>query len=235
MSDDKKPVVNIPEVELPIKPLIKEEILEDIERRLGVIQSDFKDGLHLVARHPKSVTFFGSARFDENNKYYQQAKDLAFKLAIESFSVVTGGGPGIMEGANRGAYEAGGQSVGFSIELPHEQVTNPYVKDNVDFYYFFSRKVCLTFSAEAFVYFPGGFGTLDEFFEIITLIQTHKISPVPIILIGLDYWQPLDNFIKEILEEKYKTIYQENRKIYYITDNLDEAISLIKETPVRHF
>jgi uncharacterized protein (TIGR00730 family) len=235
MSDNKKPVVNVPEVELPITPLTKEQILEDIERRLSVIKKEFEDGLHLVAKHPKSVTFFGSARFDENNKYYQQAKDLAFKLAEEGFSVVTGGGPGIMEAANRGAYEAGGQSVGFSIELPHEQVTNSYVKDNADFYYFFSRKVCLTFSAEAFVYFPGGFGTLDEFFEIVTLIQTNKVPAVPLILIGMDYWQPLDNFIKKILEEKYKTVYHKDRELYHLTDDLDEAVSLIRETPIRHF
>jgi len=111
-----------------------------------------------------------------------------------SYPIFTGGGPGIMEGANRGALEAGGKSFGLTIELPHEQSTNPYLTKHLDFYYFFSRKVCMTFSAEAFIFFPGGVGTLDEFFEILTLVQTGKIEKLPIVLVGVEFWSKLDEF-----------------------------------------
>src|SRR5690606_36408416 len=176
-----KKVINKPEIDLSIDPVTIDELEEAIHNRISVIQKEFEDGFHFIKKHPKSVTFFGGARFDNTNPFYQQAVDLAKLLVKERYTVVTGGGPGIMEAANRGAQEGGGHSLGLTIELPHEQVTNQYVTDHVGFNYFFTRKVCLTFSAEAFVYFPGGFGTLDEFFEILTLVQTKKIPKVPII------------------------------------------------------
>ena len=138
-----------------------------------------------------------------------------------------------MEAGNRGAHEAGGKSLGLDIQLPHEQNANPYTTDSVSFYYFFSRKVCLSFSAEAYVFFPGGFGTLDEFFEILTLVQTGKITPVPIILFGKSYWKHIDKVIKKLLLKK-KLIDPQDPKLYTITDSIDEAVEIIKQAPIRN-
>ena len=146
--------------------------------------------------------------------------------------VVTGGGPGIMEAANKGAFEAKGKSLGLTIKLPQEQTTNPYITNEVSFNYFFSRKVCLSFSAEAYLFFPGGFGTLDELFEILTLVQTRKIEKVPIILVGNDYWTALDAFIKEHLLSK-EMIDSEDITLYSISENEDEIIEIIRNAPVR--
>ncbi len=228
-----KKIVNKPEINLPIDPLTVTELDEAIHKRMSLIQGEFTAGFDFIKQHPKSVTFFGGARFDESNPFYQKAVDLAFLLAKEKYTVVTGGGPGIMEAGNKGAYKAGGHSLGLTIELPHEQVTNQYVTDHVGFNYFFIRKVCLTFSAEAFVYFPGGFGTLDEFFEIMTLVQTKKIPRVPIILVGLDYWKPLLEFLKNKLLDDHKTISPEDLNLCIVMDNLEDIVALIKENPVR--
>lgn len=138
-----------------------------------------------------------------------------------------------MEAGNRGAHEAGGKSLGLDIELPHEQNKNPYTTESASFYYFFSRKVCLSFSAETYVFFPGGFGTMDEIFEILTLIQTGKIDPVPVVLVGKSYWKHLDKFIQKILV-KNKFIDPDDTKLYTITDNLDEVLEIIKNAPVRN-
>src|SRR5690606_19507522 len=135
----------------------------------------------------------------EDNPHYIKARTVGKMLAEEGFAVITGGGGGIMEAANRGAYEAGGTSVGLNIELPHEQNLNPYTTESMPFRYFFARKVMLAYAASALICFPGGFGTLDEMFEVITLVQTGKMPPVPIILVGCEFWQPLDNFIREQL------------------------------------
>jgi uncharacterized protein (TIGR00730 family) len=137
-----------------------------------------------------------------------------------------------MEGANRGAFEAGGESIGLTIELPNHQVQNAYLTHNLDFYYFFSRKVCLSFSAEAYIFFPGGYGTLDEFFEIITLIQTGKIIKMPIILVGSDFWNRIDDLIKNTLF-KLGTVDKNDLTLYKISDNEDEIIEIIRKTPVR--
>jgi len=233
MKQKKLRTVNLPEAKLPIKPLTAGRLDREIERRIEKISQEFNDGLDFIKAHPKSVTIFGSSRFKKNNPYCQQAKNLAGKLSILGYSVVTGGGPGIMEAANKGAYDEGGRSLGLTIKLPHEQATNPYITDHVDFDYFFSRKVCLSFSAEAYVYFPGGFGTLDELFEILTLVQTKKIFKVPIILIGSEFWRPLDNFINNTLYKKSKTIEKSDLKLYQIVDDEDEVVKLIDKAPVR--
>ena len=228
-----KKIINIPETELPTKPLTKKEIEYASKLRVSRISKEFSRGFKFIKKYPKSVTFFGSARFKEDNIHYQQAKNIAEELSKLGYAIVTGGGPGIMEAANKGAYEAGGASVGLDIRLPKEQVTNPYVKDSVDFYYFFSRKVTLSFSAEAYLYFPGGFGTLDEFFEILTLVQTHKIPKVPIMLIGSDFWRPLDEFIKKRLLKEHGTISSGDEELYKIIDNNEEIIEIVKNAPMR--
>lgn len=228
--DNKKLVA---EADLIDKALKSSQIDASIEKRLKVIKEEFVAGLSLIKEHPKSITFFGSARTKFGDPYYKKAQELAGRLAREGFSVVTGGGPGIMAAANHGALEAGGSSIGFNIKLPTEQIANAFTTQAVNFHYFFSRKVCLSFSAEAFVFFPGGFGTLDEFFEIITLIQTHKAPKTPIILYSSDFWNPLDRFITEDLLEKYKTINPEDKKLYIITDDLEEIVEIAKRAPIR--
>jgi len=233
-KDTGKRIVNKPEKKLPIVPMTRAEVEESAQKRIAAIQKEFTEGFDFIKNYSKSVTFFGSARFTEENEHYKKARSVAKRIVEElDYTVVTGGGPGVMEAANRGAQEAGGDSIGISIELPHEQATNPYVTDFLEFHYFFTRKVCLTFSAEAYLYFPGGFGTMDEFFEIITLIQTHKIQKVPIILVGNDYWGKLESMIKENLLER-DTIDQEDLDLYTITEDEDEIIEIIKKAPVHN-
>jgi uncharacterized protein (TIGR00730 family) len=209
------------------------EIIEDTEKRLSVISQEFKKGFDFINNYPRSVTFFGSARTKEDNGYYKKARDLAKRIVEElHYSVVTGGGPGIMEAANRGAYEAGGNSLGLTISLPKEQISNKYLTDNENFHYFFSRKVCLSFSAEAYLFFPGGFGTLDEFLEILTLVQTNKIPKAPVILVGTDFWTPLKTFFQESLL-KDESVDKKDIELFKITDDEDEIIEIIKNAPVR--
>lgn len=214
-------------------PLTLLEISESAKKRVALIGQEFTTGFEFVKNYPRSVTFFGSARTKPNDLYYEKAKTLAMRIVGElHYSIVTGGGPGIMEAANRGAFETGGNSLGLTIELPHEQVTNQYLTDEIGFHYFFSRKVCLSFSAEAYVFFPGGFGTLDEFTEILTLVQTRKIPKAPIILFGSEYWKPLEHFFKENLL-KERLIDEEDLHLYTITDSESEALEIIKNAPVR--
>jgi uncharacterized protein (TIGR00730 family) len=202
--------------------------------RIAEISKEFTDGFAFLADYPRSVTFFGSAQFKEDNHHYKDARALAGKIVTElGYSVLSGGGPGIMEAANRGAFEAGGTSLGLTIELPIGQITNKYITREIDSYYFFVRKVCLSFSAEAFIFYPGGFGTLDEFFELLTLIQTQKIVGVPLICVGSEYWNTVDSFIKKELLTR-GTIVEDDINLYHIIDNHDEIIDLIKKTPIRN-
>ncbi|NDY42855.1 TIGR00730 family Rossman fold protein [Dissulfurirhabdus thermomarina] len=159
--------------------------------RLFRILAEFVDGFEALCRIYPAVSIFGSARAKPDSTCYQTAETIARELAKAGYSVVTGGGPGVMEAANKGAAEAGGRSIGLNIRLPHEQRPNPYATMHLDFRYFFVRKVMLVKYAVAFVCLPGGFGTLDEFFEAVTLVQTRKIKPFPIILVGSDYWKGL--------------------------------------------
>lgn len=215
-------------------PLTREQMDESANKRVNIITEEFSRGFKFLENYPQSVTFFGSARSQQNDPYYQQARSLGKKIAGDlKYSVITGGGPGIMEAANRGAFEAEGKSVGITIKLPHEQVTNPYINGEMALTYFFARKVCLSFSAEAYIFFPGGFGTLDELFEIITLVQTEKIQSVPIILVGTEYWKPLESFIKDqVLSRKF--IDEDDASIFTITDNEDEIIEIIRNAPIRN-
>lgn len=213
--------------------LSPEEMQKLALKRVSEISREFTEGFKFLEDYPKSVTFFGGSQFGEDNPFYVDASKLATRIVKElGYSVITGGGPGIMEAANRGAHNAGGASLGLTINLPFGQITNKYIDKEINFYYFFSRKVCLTFSAGAFIFYPGGFGTLDEFFELATLIQTHKIKGVPIICVGTEYWNQLKNFMEfEMLSRG--TIALSDLGLFAITDSHDTIIEIIKKVPVK--
>lgn len=236
-KDTDKKAVNKPEERISKDPLDIAELDKDLRDRIHVIRREFIRGLSFIREHKHSVTFFGSARFKDDNTYYQKAQRIARQLAEEGIDVVTGGGPGIMEAANRGARntegEETGSSLGLNITLPREQVLNPYVEKNEDFHYFFSRKVALTFSAEAYLVFPGGFGTMDEFFEILTLVQTQKIVEVPIILVGSDFWNPLTEFIEETLKQEHGTIDPDDTDLFRVLDDEEKILEIVKKAPMR--
>lgn len=199
---------------------------QETEERVDRIEKEFTDGFNLVNDNHYTVTVFGSARSAESDPYYQKARELGGALADEGFTVVTGGGAGIMEAANRGAYEAGGKSVGLNISLPHEQVLNNYTTESMAFRYFFARKVMLVYAASALVCFPGGFGTLDELFEAVTLVQTGKMPSLPIILVGTEFWQPMDTFIRSRML-KESLISPGDEVLYHITDDLEEIVQIV--------
>jgi uncharacterized protein (TIGR00730 family) len=180
------------------------------------------------------VTVFGSARFPEDHQYYQLGREVGREAARAGFTVMTGGGPGLMEAANRGAIEAGGTSVGCNIQLPHEQEPNRYLDTFIEFRYFFVRKVMLAKYSYAFVALPGGFGTLDELFEIATLIQTHKIRNYPIVLVGREYWQPLMDFLRE-RPLAMNTIDPEDLGRFFVTDSPKEAAEYVRDTAMKNF
>lgn len=195
--------------------------------RVFRIMAEFVQGFELLRDHGLAATFWGSARTLPDDPYYKAAEELAAKLAKKGFSIISGGGPGIMEASNVGAFKVGGKSVGLNIELPFEQRPNPYTTESLNFDFFFSRKVMLTFASEVYVYFPGGFGTLDELFEIMTLIQTRKIEQLPILLYGKDFWDPLVRFFEQDMMKKYKTISPEDMALFQVVDSVDEAYKYI--------
>ncbi len=212
------------------------DIRSDERYELRTIHDEFKQGFDFIQKYPRTVTFFGSARFTAENEHYKDAQALAGKIVKKlGYVVVTGGGPGIMEAGARGAFEAGGLSVGMTIRLPHEQRDNRFVQDSIDFKYFFSRKTLLTFSAEAFIFYPGGFGTFDELFDVLTLVQTGKIPRVPVILIGRDYWEPMNTFIKTQMLDAHKAISPDDMKLYHILEDHDEIVELIRKSPVSNW
>ena len=199
--------------------------------RVFRIMSEYVDGFEFLSKLERTVTFFGSARLPEDNVYYQQARELAALLVKEKYTIVTGGGPGIMEAGNRGASEANGKSIGLNIELPMEQQFNAYVKQGIGFHYFMSRKFMLDYSALAYVFFPGGFGTLDELFTITTLIQTGKADrDVPVVLIGREFWTPLVDWIREAHIGRWHTVAPDDLHIWHVTDDLKDAVKLICDT-----
>ncbi len=214
--------------------LSREDFVSDSRRRLSTINNEFRYTFKFLKNYRHSVSFFGSSRFREDHPCYIHARALSRRIVEElKYAVVTGGGGGIMEAANRGAFEAGGKSIGMNIVLPHEQKMNQYLTAHMRFYYFFIRKVALSFSAEVYVFFPGGFGTLDEFFELVTLIQSKKITKVPIICVGREYWtRVLD--LAVVLRDDYQTISPGDEKIFHITDSDDEILKIIKQAPARN-
>jgi uncharacterized protein (TIGR00730 family) len=205
----------------------------ELRRAIGIffeIMRGFRK-LHFLG---PCVTVFGSARFTEEHVYYVLAREVGMRLARAGFTVMTGGGPGIMEAANRGAKDAGGFSVGCNIELPQEQKPNPYLDHWVTFRHFFVRKLMLVKYSYAFIAMPGGFGTLDEIFETATLIQTHKIENFPLVLVGKDYWQPLLDFLRGRLVEA-KTIDPLDAKNILITDSAEEAVKMARDAALGQF
>jgi len=205
------------------------------EEKLKMIRTEFQKGIDVVNKINPSVTFYGSTRIKESEPYYQKVKNLTFRIAKElNYAVLSGGGPGIMEAANRGAFEAGGKSVGLTIKLPREQIHNPYITDEIAFNFFFTRQSAMSYSTEVCVFCPGGFGTLSELFEILTLEQTHKIGRIPIILYGSDFWNPFDKMIKENLLKNHHTIYESDTELYMIKDDEDEIMEIIKNSKIRN-
>ena len=196
---------------------------EDVDRVLRYAK-ELEQGLAKIRTYSQGVSIFGSARLPLDGKWCKMAEKLGYLLAQNGHPVITGGGPSIMEAANKGAYEAGGRSIGLNIQLAHEQHINPYVTDEMEFKYFFARKVMLTMSSKVYVFFPGGFGTLDEFSEILILMQEGKMPKMPMFLIGKSYWKPLDRWFESRLQKAYKTINPADRKIYKITDDITEVV-----------
>jgi len=180
---------------------VPRDIEADDNRRLDRIRTEIDGAFDALRDVEEGVSVFGSARVAEGHPWYELTRETAACLADHGYTVITGGGPGLMEAANRGAAEAGGETIGLNIELPHEQQTNPYVKRSLNFHYFFARKLMFVRYARAFVIMPGGFGTLDELFESLTLIQTHRIEHFPTILVGSDFWSPLLKWIDRALED----------------------------------
>lgn len=195
--------------------------------RVFRIMAEFVDGFETLSKNEPAVSIFGSARVEPGSRYYEAAREVAAKLSREGLAIITGGGPGIMEAANRGATEAGGQSIGLNIELPHEQKPNEYIKTLVTFHYFFCRKVMFVKYAKAFIIMPGGFGTLDEFFESLTLVQTRRIRRFPIVLFGKEYWMPMFEWIRgNLLPREF--ISPEDMELPLLTDDVDEVVRIVR-------
>ena len=195
------------------------------------VMSEFVEGFEKLGKIGPCVSIFGSARTKPDHVYYKLAQDIALKITENGYGIITGGGPGIMEAANKGAQEGGGKSVGLNITLPFEQDANPYIDHDklINFDYFFVRKVMFIKYAQGFIVLPGGVGTLDELFEAITLIQTEKIAKFPIILVGRSYWKGLIDWIKKTVLEKERNISQEDLCLFSLVDTADEALNIINQ------
>ncbi len=195
------------------------------------VMSEFVEGFEKLAKIGPCVTIFGSARTKPDSRRYKMAEEIAGKLVEHGYGVITGGGPGIMEAGNKGAHEAGGKSVGLNIELPHEQFSNIYIDQDklIDFDYFFVRKVMFVRYSQGFVVMPGGFGTLDEFFESLTLIQTQKIGRFPIVLVGREFWSGLIDWINAVMLEKEGNINKDDLDLFNIVETADEAVEVIND------
>ena len=202
--------------------------------RVFRIMAEFVEAIEVMSGVGAAIAVFGGSRAKESDEAYKSAHRLGGLLAEAGVGVITGGGPGIMEAANRGAFEKGGTSVGLNIELPEEQDANGFQNVSVDFRYFFCRKVMFVRYSSGFVVFPGGFGTLDEFFEAMTLIQTEKSPRFPIVLMGHDYWDPLVSWIQKTCLESYATIGAEDLSLFEVTDDVERAVEVVTEHARRH-
>jgi uncharacterized protein (TIGR00730 family) len=222
-----KPVGTEDETFLERPPAMRPAFLDSDPWRALRILSEFVEGFDALAAVGPAVTIFGSARLGPDTPMYELARDIARKLAASGFAIITGGGPGIMEAANRGCREGGGLSIGCNIELPHEQGLNPYVDLGIEFRYFFARKTMFVKYADAFVIMPGGFGTLDELFEALTLIQTGKVRDFPVVLVGSEYWQGLIDWMRAV-QLPAGAISESDLDLLKLTDDPDEAVAIIR-------
>ncbi len=241
-TDKKIPVEETANLHVPITT--KEEIEKNILTQSDAAAREFREGFEFLEKYPHRVTIFGSARALPESLHYKAAEELAAKISAElNLVVVTGAGPGIMEAANKGvrierdnpapigSVKNSPKTIGLSIGLPREQHVNKYVDDSMCFNHFFARKAMLAFADKAYVFFPGGFGTFDELFGILTMIQTHKIPRVPVILVGSDFWKPLTNFIRTNLFENHASISKGDMHIYTVSDDVSQIIDIIKKGP----
>lgn len=224
---------NFSEEDIRIKESLTQKSWNEIKTNdswaIFKIMSEFVNGYEKMGRIGPCVSIFGSARTKNDNQYYKLAEEIAFKISKAGYGVISGGGPGIMEAANKGAHLGGGASVGLNIDLPFEQHFNPYIDHdkNLQFDYFFVRKVMFVKYSQGFVVMPGGFGTLDELFEAITLIQTKKIGKFPIILVGREFWSGLLDWIKTVMIEKYFNASPEDLNLIKVVDTADEVVTII--------
>jgi len=212
----------------PKMSLIQEDFTQEDTWRIFRIMSEFVDGFEILSKIGKAVTIFGSARTKSDHKFYKLGEETAYLIAKAGYAVITGSGPGLMEAANKGAQAAGGHSIGLNIQLPCEQQPNKFVDTVLRFRYFFVRKVMFVKYAKAFVILPGGFGTLDEFFEAITLIQTERIFKFPVILLGSQYWQGLVGWLKDTVY-KHGNISKEDLDLFIVVDKPQEVVAAIKK------
>ncbi len=206
----------------------------EITWRVFRIMAELVEGFQMLTKTSHEISVFGSARFAPSTHWYQESEKLGRLLGEGGFTVVTGGGPGVMEAANKGAYQVGAPSIGFNIELPQEQRLNPYITLTHSFHYFFTRKVMLAAAAQAYIFFPGGFGTLDELFEILTLVQTGKSSKFPIVLIGKDHWTPLVSWLESSVYGTQDAIDAGDLKLFTVVDSAQEAYDIVAGSPERH-
>ena len=207
------------------------EIAASESWRMFHIMAEFVEGFEALGKYHPSVSIFGSTRVKPGDEVYEKAEHIGRLLAENGFGVITGGGPGVMEGANKGAASAGGNSIGLNIEIPQEQKPNPYANITLHFRYFFVRKVMFVKYAVAYIILPGGFGTMDELFEAVTLIQTHKIRPFPVILVGSNYWKGMLDWMKEVVLKEEK-ISPSDLEILQLIDEPAEIIKIIKKTVI---
>lgn len=233
IEQDKKTITCKQETDLEGLHRMDLRMKDALEKNSEHCAEELLAGFEAISQYPKTVTVFGSARTKDGTKEYEDARRIAGKLCKEGYAILTGGGPGIMEAANRGATETCGYSLGFNINLPFEQTINQYVTHGLDFDFFSARKMAMYFSGEAYIYCPGGFGTLDELFQLLTLIQTKKAPKTPIILMGTAFWNPLQKFIDETLVKEFGTISPDDINLYTITDDDDEILSIINAAPQR--
>ena len=237
--------------------MFDQDILKQLEKadvaRAKAYAKDLEQGLKIVRTYPQGVTVFGSARLPQDHKYCLKARELGQKLAQNGHATITGGGPGIMEAANRGAFDNHGRSVGFNIKLATEQDLNPWTTDSMEFHYFFARKVMMTMVSKMFVFFPGGFGTMDEFAEVLEMVHTGKMPMSPLVLYGHEFWDGLDQWFGDKMSEWHLIetgdpnemnemshvkasdfgLVKNARNLYYITDNVDEIVKIADQTDPR--
>lgn len=230
MLDKSIPVNSLKSEDQKNHLLVRQKLIDAAEGRLVTVVEEFEQAFDILSKYDKTVTVFGSARLPQEHDVCRQSFAVSWALAKHGYAIVTGGGGGVMEAANRGALQAGGASIGFNIHLPMEQSLNQYTNESYRFEHFFGRKVAMTLDASAYIFAGGGFGTFDELFEVLTLVQTGIIPQVPIILLGKEFWTPMDDLIRDTLADEFGTIDPIDRSLYLITDDIQQIIDRIDDS-----